>query len=226
MAENVESLRGSEGMGCMKGKGEWKWRNRLLPVVLLLLLTMAFPACGRIPSNAQGTANPTGSPADQTEEAADILPGPGIATDSYGAVTDAAGFYLEDGADAVTAFFGNASDDERAQMALELADDTAIKLNMDAIWVPLAGFQGYSPEWIDEKTYKDEWGTVFVRSDVSWPIDSPISYPIQTAEDFKNYVCPDPTLPGRDTELRQTIAMNRDSQLAITCGVQGPLTTA
>jgi uroporphyrinogen decarboxylase len=106
--------------------------------------------------------------------------------------------------------------------ALELA----IKLNMDAIWVPLAGFQGYSPEWIDDKTYKDEWGTVFTRSDVSWPIDSPISYPIQTADDFKKYVCPDPTLPGRDMELRQTIEMNRDSQLAITCGVQGPLTTA
>lgn len=144
----MESLRGSEGMGCMKGKGEWKWRNRLLPVVLLLLLTMAFPACGRIPSNAQGTANPTGSPADQTEEAADILPGPGIATDSYGAVTDAAGFYLEDGADAVTAFFGNASDDERAQMALELADDMAEAeffglMNADMMAIGAAATIGY-----------------------------------------------------------------------------------
>jgi len=106
--------------------------------------------------------------------------------------------------------------------ALELAK----KLNMDAIWVPLAGFQGYSPEWINETTYRDEWGTVFTRSEVSWPIDSPISYPIQSVEDFKKYNCPDPLAPGRDLELRQTIEMNRDSQLAITCGVQGPLTTA
>ncbi len=106
--------------------------------------------------------------------------------------------------------------------ALELAK----VLNMDAIWVPLAGFQGYSPEWINENTYRDEWGTVFSRSDVSWPIDSPIDYPIRTTEDFKMYQCPDPLAPGRDTELLQTIEINRDSQLAITCGVQGPLTTA
>lgn len=106
--------------------------------------------------------------------------------------------------------------------ALELAK----KLSLDAIWVPLAGFQGYAPEWIDAKTYKDEWGTTFVRSDVSWPIDSPIAYPITCREDFEKYICPDPLLPGRDIELRQTIANNTDSQLAITCGVQGPLTTA
>ncbi len=106
--------------------------------------------------------------------------------------------------------------------ALELAK----KLHQDAIWVPLAGFQGYSPEWIDDKTYKDEWGSVFVRSEVSWPIDSPIRYPISCRDDFEKYVCPDPLLPGRDLDLRQTIANNRDSQLAITCGIQGPLTTA
>lgn len=106
--------------------------------------------------------------------------------------------------------------------ALELAK----KLGHDGIWVPLAGFQGYAPEWIDDKTYRDEWGTVFVRSDVSWPIDSPVRYPITCREDFEKYVCPDPSLPGRDVELRQTISNNRDSQLAITCGIQGPLTTA
>ena len=102
----------------------------------------------------------------------------------------------------------------------------ARKLGQDAIWVPLAGFQGYSPEWIDERTYRDEWGTVFVRSDVSWPIDSPIRYPITCRADFEGYACPNPLLPGRDLDLRATIAANMDSNLAITCGVQGPLTTA
>ncbi len=97
---------------------------------------------------------------------------------------------------------------------------------MDGIWVPLAGFQGYSPEWLDEKTYRDEWGTVFVRSDVSWPIDSPIRYPIVDRSDFDAYECPDPLLPGRDADLHATIAANADSRLAITCGIQGPLTTA
>lgn len=106
--------------------------------------------------------------------------------------------------------------------ALELAK----KLNHDAIWVPLAGFQGYSPEWLSADTYRDEWGTVFTRSAVSWPIDSPIKYPIRSREDFEKYRCPDPTLPGRDADLRQTIANNADSRLAITCGIQGPLTTA
>ncbi|MEI6385452.1 MAG: hypothetical protein WCQ50_02370 [Spirochaetota bacterium] len=32
--------------------------------------------------------------------------------------------------------------------------------------------------------HKDEWGSVFVRSEVSWPIDSPIRYPISCREDF------------------------------------------
>jgi uroporphyrinogen decarboxylase len=67
---------------------------------------------------------------------------------------------------------------------------------------------------------------VFVRSDVSWPIDSPIRYPITSRADFEGYVCPNPLLPGRDLDLRATIEANRDSKLAITCGVQGPLTTA
>lgn len=106
--------------------------------------------------------------------------------------------------------------------ALELAR----KLGHDAIWVPLAGFQGYSPEWIDDRTYRDEWGCTFVRSNVSWPIDSPIAYPIITREDFEKYRCPDPLLPGRDLDLKQTLENNRDSKLAITCGIQGPLTTA
>jgi uroporphyrinogen decarboxylase len=65
-----------------------------------------------------------------------------------------------------------------------------------------------------------------VRSEVSWPIDSPISYPITSREDFEKYRCPDPLLPGRDLDLKQTIANNAEYQLAITCGIQGPLTTA
>lgn len=103
----------------------------------------------------------------------------------------------------------------------------ARKLNMDGIWVPLAGFQGYSPEWIDARTYRDEWGITYVRSEASWPIDSPVRHPIADRQDFEGYVCPDPTLPGRDEDLKKTVALNATEEpLAITCGIQGPLTTA
>jgi len=101
----------------------------------------------------------------------------------------------------------------------------AAALGLDAIWLPFGGFSGYQPLFLAENVYRDEWGTTYQKTPASWPIDAPVDYPIKTRQDLRVYCPPDPTLPGRDSELRAGIAANAH-QLAITAGVSGPFTTA
>jgi uroporphyrinogen decarboxylase len=105
------------------------------------------------------------------------------------------------------------------------AVDCALALDHDAVWVPFGGFTGYQPRWLTENVYIDEWGTTYQRSSSSWPIDAPISYPIQSRDELRVYQPPDPTLAGRELELITAINMPND-HLAITGGIAGPLSTA
>lgn len=101
----------------------------------------------------------------------------------------------------------------------------ALALDHDGVWLPFGGFQGYQPEFLSQDIYRDEWGTVFRKSESSWPIDAPIEYPIRTRADLASYRPPDPTLPGRTAEIEAARRMDHGG-MAITGGVQGPLTTA
>lgn len=101
----------------------------------------------------------------------------------------------------------------------------ALALDHDGVWLPFGGFQGYKPEFLAENVYRDEWGTTFRKTESSWPIDAPISYPITSRSDLARYSHPDPALPGRTNEIEAARRMERD-HLALTGGVQGPLTTA
>ncbi|MHB9029079.1 MAG: uroporphyrinogen decarboxylase family protein [Candidatus Latescibacterota bacterium] len=101
----------------------------------------------------------------------------------------------------------------------------ALALDHDGVWLPFGGFQGYQPEFLSESIYRDEWGTIFQKSESSWPIDAPIEYPIKSRADLSRYRPPDPTLPGRSAEIEAARGKENDN-LAITGGVQGPLTTA
>lgn len=105
------------------------------------------------------------------------------------------------------------------------AVECAMALNHDAVWVPFGGFTGLQPKYLSTNVYQDEWGTTYQKSDSSWPIDAPIDYPIKNREDLKKYVLPDPTLPGRDADIKAAILGNKDN-LAILGGVSGPLCTA
>ncbi|MBE0698250.1 MAG: hypothetical protein IH586_15130 [Anaerolineaceae bacterium] len=105
------------------------------------------------------------------------------------------------------------------------AIECALALDMDGVWLPFGGFNGYQPEYLDTDVYVDEWGTTYQQSSSSWPIDAPIDYPIKSKADLLKYKMPDPSLPGRDAELRIGIGMENDS-IAITGGITGPLTTA
>ena len=77
----------------------------------------------------------------------------------------------------------------------------ALALEHDAVWLPFGGFNGFQPQFLDANTYIDEWGTTYRHNDSSWPIDAPIDYPIKSRQDLARYRPPDPTLPGRTSQL-------------------------
>ncbi len=105
------------------------------------------------------------------------------------------------------------------------AVELAMALNHDAVWVPFGGFTGLQPKYLTDNIYVDEWGTTYQKNESSWPIDAPIDYPIKSREDLAKYRLPDPTLPGRDSEILAAIKAN-SGDLAILGGVSGPFTTA
>ena len=107
---------------------------------------------------------------------------------------------------------------EPAEYNAKDAIECALALDLDAVWLPFGGFNGYQPKFLASNTYVDEWGTTYQQSASSWPIDAPVAYPIQSKADLAAYKCPDPGLPGRDLELRVGLAMPNDD-IAIT-GVQ------
>jgi uroporphyrinogen decarboxylase len=105
------------------------------------------------------------------------------------------------------------------------AVELATALSHDAVWVPFGGFTGLQPKYLKDNVYVDEWGTTYQKNDSSWPIDAPIDYPIKSRADLAKYKLPDPTLPGRDSEIRAAIEAN-SGDLAILGGVSGPFCTA
>lgn len=101
------------------------------------------------------------------------------------------------------------------------AMECALALEHDGVWLPFGGFSGFEPKMLDEKTYVDEWGTTYQRDPASWPIDAPIDYPIKSREDMAKYKSPDPTLDGRDAEIKKASA-NNPEDIALLGGVLGP----
>ena len=77
----------------------------------------------------------------------------------------------------------------------------ALALNHDSGRLPFGAFNGFQPEFLDEATYIDEWGTTYRHNWAAWPIDAPIDYPIKSRDDLERYRTPDPTLPGRTSAL-------------------------
>jgi uroporphyrinogen decarboxylase len=101
----------------------------------------------------------------------------------------------------------------------------ALALDHDGVWVPFGGFSGLQPHFLEMNVYVDEWGTTYKKNESSWPLDAPVDYPIKSRDDLRKYKVPDPTLPGRDSEIRKAIEMQND-HLAILGGVLGPLSSA
>lgn len=70
----------------------------------------------------------------------------------------------------------------------------------------------------------DEWGTTYRKTASSWPLDAPIDYPIRSRSDLARYRSPDPSLPGRLSEVEAGRQAQTDN-LALLGGITGPFTT-
>jgi uroporphyrinogen decarboxylase len=103
------------------------------------------------------------------------------------------------------------------------AVDCALALEHDGVWLPFGGFSGFQPERLDDNTYIDEWGTTYQTNEAAWPIDAPIDYPIKSRGNLAACMPPDPTLPGRDSQITEAVAMANDN-IALLGGVGGPFT--
>lgn len=101
----------------------------------------------------------------------------------------------------------------------------ALALDHDGVWLPFGGFSGFQPKFLAENVYVDEWGTTYQKNESSWPINAPIDYPIKSRQDLAKYRPPDPTLPGRDSEILTAARMENDG-IAILGGVLGPFIRA
>lgn len=105
------------------------------------------------------------------------------------------------------------------------AVECALRLGLDGIWIPIGGYAGYTPQAVGKNSYKDEWGTTYVQSEASWPIDAPSAYPIANREDYKNWTAPNPDDKERVQPLLDALKYNK-GRLAILAGVLGPFTAA
>ena len=105
------------------------------------------------------------------------------------------------------------------------AVECALALDHDGVWLPFGSPSDDERRFLAEDVYVDDWGTTYRKNDASWPIDAPIDYPVKSRADLKTYRPPDPTVPGRDSEIRAAVDMDNDD-IAILGGVTGPLTTA
>ena len=99
----------------------------------------------------------------------------------------------------------------------------SLKMGEDGVWIPCDGFSGYSPKELGGGTYEDEWGTVYKKTDSSWPIDPPIAYPVETWEDFRNVKVPDPHDPNRVSSVKEALKL-AEGKIAVLGGVNGPFT--
>ncbi len=96
----------------------------------------------------------------------------------------------------------------------------AQKIGYDAVVIPFGGVGGFSTN--KENTYADEWGTVYQKDASAWPSDAPVGFPVNDAEDFKNYSMPDPNLKKRLDGVNTAIRMNKESDKFIIGNVRGP----
>jgi len=106
--------------------------------------------------------------------------------------------------------------------------EATLAYGLEGAFIGYGGFGGYSTTAefaLDENRYRDEWGTVWEKTDYSWPSDAPVGYPITDWNDLKRYRLPDPELPGRMAEIKLAQEMAGE-EVAVIGGVQGPLTTA
>ncbi len=88
-------------------------------------------------------------------------------------------------------------------------DDFVEEMDIDGVVAELH----YEKEWIDDVTYKDEWGMIKQTSEEehSMPIDGPI----RTMKDIESYIPPDPKKSDRFKDLEYKLARHNGSRAVI-----------
>ncbi len=106
------------------------------------------------------------------------------------------------------------------------AVECAKALGLDAVWVPVGGFNAVEPPYEKEgDIFVDEWGTTYKVDDATWPAPSPIDYPIKTSDDLENYTFPNPNDNDRVINVKEAVKYSQ-GELAIIGGIRGPFSTA
>lgn len=103
----------------------------------------------------------------------------------------------------------------------------AAKVGCDLSVVPLGGVGGLRQYAESADVYQDEWGTTYQQDpEVSWPADAPIAHPLEQKSDWQRYRVPDPTEPGRLTQVKAALRVAEETQTAVFGCVRGPFTGA
>jgi len=102
----------------------------------------------------------------------------------------------------------------------------SIKVGYDFVTVTLGGFSGMTNQENTADEYTDEWGIGYRKSDLTWPADAPVKYPLKNRNDWNNYDFPDPDMGDRASDIVIARKMVRDSGMAVVGTIRGPFTPA
>jgi uroporphyrinogen decarboxylase len=83
------------------------------------------------------------------------------------------------------------------------------KMDIDGICV----YPDYKNEWLDETTYRTEWG--IIKKKTKEVQDIPKGGPVKEPEDLDTYQCPDPAAPWRFETLNRALTRFKDKRAVI-----------
>lgn len=100
------------------------------------------------------------------------------------------------------------------------------KIGYDFAFIPIPGICGFRPKGITTEVYTDEWGITYKITPQTWPIDAGIKPPCSSAEDWNDYVMPDPDADFRYEDLAKVMEMSRENGMGVVGNIRGPYSAA
>jgi uroporphyrinogen decarboxylase len=74
--------------------------------------------------------------------------------------------------------------------------------------------------------YRDEWGTIYEKSEVNWPADAPIDASVKSREDLRHFEWPDPDDADRLDGIRTAVSIGNEHRIAVAGSIRGPFSSA
>ena len=108
----------------------------------------------------------------------------------------------------------------------KLAIDLVVALGHDAVWAPTLASKTFKRDDSAE-IYPDEWGTLYKKENVSWPLDAPTDFPVKCRADFEKLRIPDASLPERYDALKGAVKYAGErGDIAVIGSLLGPFSIA